>query len=930
MIAPRMTRLRAIRLSPFVIWIVHIREFHFLISVQATTNNHQVRSFSCDNEFNPIIEGTGPNFRNILPASNQNESIATLPDREYNILSYYAQTALPINSSGDDFIDRRNSGEQLVPPNPFFDSRLDVARITRKYISRIILGCYNNTEMDQIFLDPATRPFALDGSSSFGDICIRDGDYDFATIDIVQLLYVAKQYPNSMPLKVYHNIRDTLLSISGPINVDQSYALQCQVDFLGRWFRPKVTLRIVDTENHILQIQISRYLSNQLLLEANPNNQEYNNTANGNTVWLLQYISTLVQAYFYEYNSCPYQLYTVKALSALHSYAQDATIELAAEILLDVLTSYSAIQMNSLRRFVPFRRQPTYLNETMSWKGDNEYYRIAVLVGNYNTFRSPEYTIPGHPSLGSLTYVATIASKYRVNEIIYPLFFRGSNNNETDGEYFVSNQNVVEMYYSQRRVLISAGGHESKADVVQVFLKRRFCLFPSCLWDGKLLGKVTGTIYKNVEQNERGWSRPTTIIPSNEPSDDLLNMIRFQGHRSPDLGSITRNLCVGPNFACGMQLLYGNVVEPVLDTCSIVIDDWRFIDFTTADCLNYGYFMAVYTKSCESTEIDECMDVADNYGLLEISEPIVTFEMFQQLVLLNNPKPFVSKGLHSYVPISGAKAIQFEIHPRYEYESQILVVENIIDDDVDGNTGSNNITLILDRNYRNYPKAWSSKGSFQSISAIGRWTFDNSHNGKRYICDVTDPLRPIRITTKLPLMYKSPISYTQQLQQQLLSFHGRYFDDSTSVLHNDSVQNIQFYWNRFGVTGFRIKWRNSGLQSMHGSMPSPTTSSSFNIARLLSFGRKELEYEFEVDEYLVFVGIGTQVWFGRQRVHRIRMVTNKDRTMLFGYGRTEDVVYNTTTINNDNDHNNHIIAFYGRASDDMVHQLGVTTIMVIE
>ena len=117
---------------------------------------------------------------------------------------------------------------------------------------------------------------------------------------------------------------------------------------------------------------------------------------------------------------------------------------------------------------------------------------------------------------------------------------------------------------------------------------------------------------------------------------------------------------------------------------------------------------------------------------------------------------------------------------------------------------------------------------------------------------------------------------------------------------------------------------------MHGSMPSPTTSSSFNIARLLSFGRKELEYEFEVDEYLVFVGIGTQVWFGRQRVHRIRMVTNKDRTMLIGYGRAEDVVCNTTTINNDNDHNNHIIAFYGRASDDMVHQLGVSTIMVIE
>jgi hypothetical protein len=844
------------------------------------------------------------------------------------MLSYYAQTKLPINSSSDDFQNSQIPEHLQVSTNPFFNSRLDVARITRKYISRIILGCYNNTDMDQIFLDPTTRPFALYGSStSLLDVCIRDGDYDFATIDIIQLLYVAKQYPNSMPLQVHSKILETLLPLNGPLDLTNTYMWQCQVDVLGRrQSRPIIAIDLVETENHILQIQISQYLTNQLLLEANPNNQEYNNTSNGNTAWLLQYLSTLVKDYFYEYNSKPYQLFTVKALSVLHSYAHDEPIVLVTEILLDIITSFSAIQMNSLRRFPPYRRQPSYINETISWIGDSEYNRLVILVGNYRTIRGPSYTIPGHPTLGSLSYISTIATQYRVNDMTYQLFFRG-NNNETDGEYFISNHDVVEMYYTQRRVLISAGGHENKADIFQASAPRRFCLFPSCIWERIKVGKVIGTIYSNIQLNERGWSRPTTIVPSNEPSDDLLHMIRFQGHRSSDIGATVRNLCVGPNFACGLQLLYGTVVESILGTCSTLLGDWRFIDFTTTDCLNYGYYMAVYRRSCNATDIDECIDLADNYGLLEISEPTMSFDIFQQTVLSKNPKPFVSKGIHKYVPISGAKVIQFEIHPQYEYQSQILAVENIFDNDSSHDLDEN--TLVLDRIYRNYPKAWSSKGSFQSISADGRWTFDGRYNGQRCICDVTDPLHPIRITSKLPNLRKYPIwnnNNPSTIQQGPFSFMGRYFDDSTSVLDNDTIQSIQFHWNRFGVAGFLMKWRNSGLQSTHGHVPSTTTTSttSSTIAGLLPFGRKTLTYELDTGEYIVSVGIGTTVWLGLKRVHRIRLVTNKDRTIIVGYGKTEDMVYDAVS----KDVANHIIAFYGYSSDDMVYQLGVTTLMV--
>jgi hypothetical protein len=130
--------------------------------------------------------------------------------------------------------------------------------------------------------------------------------------------------------------------------------------------------------------EISRYLTNQLLIEVYPERQvEYNNTLNGNTAWMLQYLSTFVRDYFYEYNSRPYQSFTVKALNVLHSYANDAVVGLVSELILDIISAHSSLQMKTLRRFVPFRRQTKYLQETNAWAGESEAYRFVVLVGNY-------------------------------------------------------------------------------------------------------------------------------------------------------------------------------------------------------------------------------------------------------------------------------------------------------------------------------------------------------------------------------------------------------------------------------------------------------------------------------------------------------------------------------------------------------------------
>jgi Jacalin-like lectin domain len=310
--------------------------------------------------------------------------------------------------------------------------------------------------------------------------------------------------------------------------------------------------------------------------------------------------------------------------------------------------------------------------------------------------------------------------------------------------------------------------------------------------------------------------------------------------------------------------------------------------------------------------------VADHYGLMEISEPTMSFEIFQQSVLTNNPKSFASKGIQMYVPISGAKAIQFEIHPQSDDEAQIIEVEGISDDVGAGQLESNNNaldTLTLDRHFKNYPKAWSSKGSFQSMTNTGRWTFDCQHHGQRFVSDVTDPLNPMILTSKLPQLRRYPIPNTQgrQQQPQKRSIIGRYFDDSSSVIDNDTIESLEFHWNIFGVTGFRMKWRTSGLQSEHGYVPSRSG--------VFSFGRLVGKYELDVDEHIVSVGIGTGAWIGPNRINRIRIATNKDREMVFGSGTNEDMVYSTTE-------SDYVISFYGRASDNEVYELGVTTITI--
>jgi hypothetical protein len=818
-----------------------------------------------------------PSFYGIPPATSLEGSVATLRDREYRMLSYFSQISLPLNSSLDELFPL----ETKLPTNPLFNSRTDANILCSRWVSRILLGCYNNSDIERIFLDENTRPFALPGSSSLDGSCPRDGDYDFVTIDLVQLLYVAKENVGSMSGEAFARIRDVLLNIFGR-TTGITYNISCN-------FVPNLTLvvEVSDTENHVLQIEISRYLTNQLLLEINPSEIEFNNTLNGNKDWMLMHLATFLRTYFVEYNSRPYQLFSVKALSILHSYAYEKEIVQMAEMILNVIGVYSSLQMNHLRRFVPFTRQSKYINRTESWQGDSEFYRMAILVGDYETLDGPNYTLPSSVNEDlrqSLVLVNAVANKYRLSNVTLRNFFLL----EHETEYFVGNHRVMEMYFSTRNFLISGGGHA-------VLSKAPNITFPSgILPPDSFLHAVLVSLFEKQKVLDQGETRSTTIIPSMERSMDIRDMMRFEGYRDVVRASQGRNLCVAPGFACGLHFQYGRVIDSVKDQCSIVVGDWRFFDFSDVNALNaacpkYGFYVAAYIRPCV-----ECISKADTYGLLEIMESIATlsFASFRDQILANNPMAFTSTMVHKYKTIPGQE-IEFQIDPDDDSKSQLLRVTSV--DRADD--------FEFNRNYRKWPMLRTSSGLLSSASAVGRWTFDEAETGIRTIYDVGNPLQPWKQVFRRPNVVKYFLGPPQS------PVEGSYFDDSSSVIDGDSIESVIFHYDLFGLCGFQMKWRGTGLQSTHGS-----------INR--TFRSRRVEYTLALNELIVEVGVGTSplYWFGKQRVHRVRMVTNLNRVLTAGFGWFEQALYNTDALN--------VIAFFGQADDKekAIYKLGVVSI----
>jgi hypothetical protein len=116
-----------------------------------------------------------------------------------------------------------------------------------------------------------------------------------------------------------------------------------------------------ETENHLLMIESSRYLINQLRHDQTPD-VRFNNNDNGLTTWLLRTMQTFLRHDFLEFNSRPYQRLALHPMLNLHEFARDALVRRAAQMVLDYTLTKFALSSSRGRRVAPYRRLQHRIN----------------------------------------------------------------------------------------------------------------------------------------------------------------------------------------------------------------------------------------------------------------------------------------------------------------------------------------------------------------------------------------------------------------------------------------------------------------------------------------------------------------------------------------------------------------------------------------
>ncbi|HQH52993.1 MAG TPA: tetratricopeptide repeat protein [Candidatus Hydrogenedentes bacterium] len=175
------------------------------------------------------------------------------------------------------------------------------------------------------------------------------GDYDFAEVTLTTLLYVFGGDPDRLyPETVDHIVNVLLIEEGGKarVKVPGSYGM------------------VIETENHHLMTEGSRYLKNQWLFSHGNTDSKYNNQANGLETWLKGYLQQMIDEGVYEFNSQPYIGYTIQALLNLEAFPDSSEITSRARYVLDIINYQYALGSLDLRRLAPFRRQTRHAEDT--------------------------------------------------------------------------------------------------------------------------------------------------------------------------------------------------------------------------------------------------------------------------------------------------------------------------------------------------------------------------------------------------------------------------------------------------------------------------------------------------------------------------------------------------------------------------------------
>lgn len=391
---------------------------------------------------------------------------------------------------------------------------------------------------------------------------------------------------------------------------------------------PGGDVAIPETENHRLNIETSRYLTNaailkKLLDENYGHTDDLQKDQSDIRDWLLHELQTITMGDFQEYNSRIYTRYSLNSIVNLYDIAPivgDAELQTAAQIVLDLSEAKFAATSNRGRRIVPFRRRSSNEDDNSKALGvtgsENADALYAQTTSLYNVGGGADHEIARAIVLSGQTQL-----------------LQGSAQNQFLPQGFAPNDlndlvNASVSAYSLPMPILAAAVERGAstqsirhAGVEKVFQSPAFTITEGGIKTPQALNAyLSGDILSNLGPNltpliqiyddDAGIANRTAIIPT-IAGNFIGDIFRFDGVGVRD--KRTDNLCVAANFACGIAPQW-----PIkFGTCLLAPDATTFfVNSKTCFPDNPGphFFMAFLAWPCLGT----FCDAGQRWGVVEV------------------------------------------------------------------------------------------------------------------------------------------------------------------------------------------------------------------------------------------------------------------------------------------------------------------------
>jgi hypothetical protein len=450
---------------------------------------------------------------------------------------------------------------------------------------------------------------------------------------------------------------------------------------------------IGETENHILMMLTTRYLTNQLLFQrdhdvAHDNRRNGSDDAPSCLSLVLTLLRNILRNDFSEYNAKSYQEETRWALLNLCSYAYDLEVRLAARMVLDYVSAHMAVSSNDLRRMIPFRRR----NEgDKIAHGSDGFMKVSLIGGsgadpigpyyaiqagntrscvvevdsqvplgiNGGTVQGSSWTTWGLPGSGQELSLELL-SEYRLPPVIHELFV-----NDAKRRYF---QRL------HRRRVNEVGGHRN-ADNMEIYAGSPSYLITAggaaATWaiDPKFAGIVVGDQDQQIGVAMTTSFMPTTLFGGSRTlvnrANQLVQLSCFSDVPAPSLPNLhcAINYGVAPDFACGHQIYLPSWTGIAKGTPGFSFVDQHSVPDGTGE--TPGFFLAVLQDN--GMALIEALDTW--------LHPEISFGQFRAGVLSRNGGLKLASNVPStYVTTMGSQ-VQFIIWRAYERHGALFGAE---------------------------------------------------------------------------------------------------------------------------------------------------------------------------------------------------------------------------------------------------------------